>query len=137
MTGPRRKKSTGICRIFKDLIKRLPSTYTQANLVVHSSLSELHNYYWSFAGEVDSEDPGHSPFAFCVGINNSIHVSIQLNREPRESVVWYYLHEIGHLYALQKYGKKDCRWDNYKKAEQYANRFASRWLFKLKKERWF
>lgn len=135
MTRPRRKKSTGVCRIYRDLLERLPNTYPQPSLVVHSSLSELYNYYWS-DDEKDPGDPGHPPFAFCDGSDDTIHVSVQLNREPRESIVWYYLHELGHLYALHKYGEKDKRWSVYTDAECYANRFASRWLSRLKKERW-
>ena len=136
MTRPRRKKSTGICRIYRELLGRLPNTYPQPSLIVYSSLYELHKNYWSDDDGYDPGDPGHPPFAFCDGTDNTIHVSVQLNREPRESIIWYYLHELGHLYALQKYGESDKRWSKYKDAERYANRFASRWLSKLKKERW-
>jgi len=136
MTRPRKKKSTGICRIYRDLLERLPNTYPQPTLVVHSSLFELHDYYWSDECDEDPGDPGHPPFAFCDGTDDTIHISVQLNRNSRENIVWYYLHELGHLYALHKYGEEDRRWKEYKEAERFANRFASRWVSRLKKERW-
>jgi uncharacterized protein YjaZ len=47
-----------------------------------------------------------------------------------------FLHEIGHLFAFNKYGTKDIRWDDYEVSEGYANNFATRWLKRLKKEDW-
>ena len=130
-----KKKPSGICSIYRKLLERLPSTYPQGKLIVHASLTELNECYWNDDSE-DPGDPGHPPFAYCDGNDNSIHVATQLHKETRESIIWYFLHEIGHLYAYQHYGSKDRRWKNYREAERYANQFASRWANKLKRERW-
>lgn len=138
MTRPRKKttNSRKMYKIYTKLIERLPSTYPHPTLVVHVNLTELIRYYWDDEGEMDRGDPGHSPYAFCDGIDSTIHVSYTLIKEPTNTILWYFLHELGHLYALQQYGKSDKRWGDYKVGEKYANRFASRWLNKLKKEGW-
>ena len=139
MTRPRKKttNSRKMYKIYTKLIKRLPSTYPRATLVVHVNLTELIGYYWDSEGEeLDRGDPGHPPFAFCDGEDNTIHVSYTLIKESTSQIVWYFLHELGHLYALQHYGDKDNRWKNYKISERYANRFANRWISKLKEEGW-
>lgn len=131
----RSKKPTGICHIYKKLLERLPKTYPKPKLIVHPNLSELYSY---FCGNSEGirKDPGYPPQAFCDGDDNTIHVPIQLNRETREDIVKLYLHEIGHLYALNRYGEGNRRWSVYKDSERYANQFASRWFSRLKKERW-
>jgi Zn-dependent peptidase ImmA (M78 family) len=131
-----RFRKLGIRGIYRSLLERLPSTYPKPNLIVHHSLSELADRYWDGAEEPHTGDPGHPPFAFCDGDKQTIHIAAQLNREPVESIVWYYLHELGHLFALQRYGEHSDKFKKYKVAEKYANRFASRWVRRLKKERW-
>lgn len=132
------EKSKRISRIFSRLVRRLPSTYPKAVLVVHKSLKKLQSYYWETSGTaLDPGDPGHSPFAYCDGEDNSIHVASNLNKESAREIGWYLLHEVGHLRALQKFGEKDPRWDDYKTAERYANKFADRWCKKLKEEGFF
>ncbi len=140
MTRPRKKttNSRKMYRIYTQLVERLPSTYPRAMLVVHINLKELARYYWDSEGQdLEQGDPGHSPFGFCDGEDNTIHVAYTLIKESTSSIVWYFLHEMGHLYALQHYGDRDPRWTNYIIAEKYANRFANRWLNKLKQEDWF
>lgn len=134
MTRPYKSKSARICKIFRDLLQRLPSTYPRPVLVIHSSEEALNEYYTSENDEVDLGDG--FPLAFCDGSEIAIHVNIQLNKETKEEILRLYLHEMGHLYVSQKYGEKDKRWAVYKEAERFANRFASRWISRLKKEGW-
>jgi Zn-dependent peptidase ImmA (M78 family) len=131
-------KTAKISRVFSKITRRLPSTYPKTLLVIHSSLKKLQSYFLETGGTaLDPGDPGHPPFAYCDGEDNSIHVASVLNRDSARQISWYLLHEIGHLRALQKYGEEDSRWDDYKQAEHYANRFANKWCNRLKKEGFF
>jgi len=129
-------RHTIIYCVFDRLVKRLPSTYPQIKLRIYPTLSLLQQEYWSDQSKLalDAGDPGTSPYAFCDD-NNIIHVHIAIGRDPVDQIYFYLLHEIGHLYALKKYGKKDPRWADYRTAERYANQFAYRWLKILKRER--
>lgn len=121
-----------IYKIYNKVFKRLPKTYPKAGLVVHTNLEELQKYY------IDSEGKAYGdeslPFAFCDANTNTIHVHLTISDEPIASIAWYYLHEIGHLYAYQRYGIEDRKWQDYTTAEKYANEFAGRWVRKMKKE---
>ena len=139
MTRPRKKtrNSRRMYQVYTKLLKRIPSTYPRPTLVVHVNLFELVRYYWDSEGRaVESGDPGHPPFAFCDGEDNTIHISYTLIKESNNTIIWYFLHELGHLYALHKYGESNSKWNNYKIGENYANSFANRWTRKLKKEGW-
>ena len=132
------RKTVKISRVFSRILRRLPSTYPKSVLVIHTSLRKLQLYFLEINGTaLDPGDPGLPPFAFCYGEDNSIHVASLLNKDSIQQISWYLLHEIGHLQALQRYGEKDRRWEDYKQAEYYANRFADRWCNKLKEERFF
>ena len=120
-----------IKEVFDLILQRLPSTYPKAKLIIHSSISEL-TYEYQRGSHGDKQGP--PPFGYCDNRDNSVHVVAQLSREKHYDVAWYLLHEIGHLYAYERYGERDRRWSDYKNAEQYANRFADRWVKKLKKE---
>jgi Zn-dependent peptidase ImmA (M78 family) len=126
-------------KIYKALLNRLPSTYPQAELIIHNSTQKLREY-WTKDGGKKSGDP---PCAFCgfCGTKEVIHIPADLNYgvdAPMEiRFVEVLLHEIGHLYAHKKYGSKDSRWSNYKISEKYADDFASRWVRKIKKEGFF
>ena len=118
---------------YHKIIERLPATYPRAALVVHINLEELCNYYLDSEG-VEEEEEEYLPFAFCDGNTYTVHVPLTLNEETLSDIAWYCLHEIGHLYAHHRYGESDSRWDHHATAERYANRFAGRWLKKLKEE---
>ena len=120
--------------IYQNILERLPSTYPKAKLIIHKDIKLLIQSYNRNRPNEKKEEKGESPYAFCDSINNTIHVSLAFLEESVLSVIWYFLHEIGHLYALQKYGLKDPRWSQYETAENYANTFANRWLLKFKKE---
>jgi len=138
MFKPCKSKPERVINAFSKILKRLPSTYPKTILIIHNNLKNLQSYYWETSGtSLDPGDPGHSPFAYCDGDDYSIHVSPSLNRVSTIEVVWYLLHEIGHLKALYKFGEKDPRWKDYKISEQYANKFADRWCDTLKKEGFF
>lgn len=126
-------KDIKIYKIFHKIIDRLPSTFPRAALVVHANLEELQQYYMDYEGEEPKED---LPFAFCDGNSFTVHGHLTMNEEPTRDIAWYFLHELGHLYALNRYGTNDKRWKHHETAERYANRFANRWIRKIKKEGW-
>ena len=126
-------KDAKIRRAYDSLIQRLPSTYPYATLIVHESLDDLRKSYCR--GPAENRDASTTePFAFCDGIKNTIHVPLDLAGETYQKILWYVLHEIGHLYALGRYGCRDERWDGNDAAERYADRFADRWTNRLKAE---
>ena len=126
-------KQSRILKLYNEVSARLPATYPRATLVIHPSITSLRECY----SKLMSEDDGNPPYAFCDGEDLSIHVSSAFYNENITSMIWYFLHEIGHLLALQKFGENDPRWEDYKKSEKYANDFADRWVKKIKKEQWF
>jgi hypothetical protein len=129
MARKKKLNGTGIHNIFNQLGERLPSTFPQARLVVHPNFLDL--FMTGFRGR------GAPPFAYCDVKDNTIHVAAKLYREDLEIILWFYLHEMGHLYAFQRYGADDDKFADEKKAEQYADVFANRWFRRLKKEKWF
>lgn len=131
MSKPRESR---ISKMYQAVLDRLPSTYPRAVLVVHKTVAELRECY-SISNNGDDE--GDPPYAYCDSSDNTIHVSHAFYNENLQSMAWYFLHEIGHLYSLEKFGEKDPRWDDYKSSERYANNFADRWVKKLKTEGWF
>ena len=120
-----------IYRIFNKIMNRLPATFPRVALVVHTNLEDLQKYYTDTQGEEPEED---LPFAFCDGETYTVHVHLTMNDETLSDITWYFLHELGHLYAHCRYGEHDRRWTDYRTAESYANRFANRWVKKLKEE---
>lgn len=137
MVANNSKKGSKIRKIYNSILKRLPSTYPHAELIVHENLYELRKkYWWGNKASIDPTDD-YEPLAFCDGNKNTIHVPLNLSKEPPKQMSWYILHEIGHLYALNKYGWKDKRWNGNLIAEDYANQFADRWLKRLKAERFY
>lgn len=120
-----------IYRIYSKIINRLPATFPRTALVVHMNLKELQQYYIDTEGE---EPPDKLPFAFCDMNTFTVHVHLTMTEESIQDIAYYFLHEIGHLYALHRYGPDDDRWDDYKTAEAFANRFARRWLNRMKQE---
>lgn len=120
-----------IYRIFNKIVNRFPQTFPRVALVVHTSLDDLQQYYINTEGK---EPPEDLPFAFCDGNTYTVHVHLTMNDETLHDITWYFLHELGHLYAHHKYGDRDPKWTDFKIAESYANRFANRWLKKLKEE---
>lgn len=127
------RRGAKIRRAYDSLIGRLPSTYPHATLIVHENLHDLRKRYWR--GSAESRNAAdYEPFAFCDGERNTIHVPLNLAKETYQQILWYILHEVGHLYALEKYGWRDRRWSNNMTAEKYADRFADRWTNRLKAE---
>ena len=60
-------------------------------------------------------------------LNKEVSFTQQLTDEEISSIL---LHELGHLYAAQKYGKSSKQCDS----EVYADAFARRWIGKLQLE---
>jgi hypothetical protein len=140
MTSTLKEKVEGIQKILKiweKISKRLPSSYPRASIVLHMSEEELKEYFFEFY-ELSSQ--GESPpYAFCDADSNTVHVHATMAEFTIKQVAWYLLHEVGHLYAFQKYSMNDPRAndENGKLDELFANRFASRWVRRLHKEGWF
>ena len=120
------RKDAKIRRAYDSLIQRLPSTYPHAILIVHKSLHDLRQKYWRGLTE-NRNAADYEPLAFCDGEKNTIHVPLNLAQKTYQQILWYILHEVGHLYALEKYGWRDVKWNGSKAAEKYADRFADRW----------
>lgn len=135
------KKIKGIQKLiqtFRRIQRRLPSTYPHAALVIHMNEDELQKYYYCVEGEDPTENyPAHHPYAFCYGDAITVHMHAGMYEETQRQLAWYMLHELGHLYALQRYGEKDPRWKDPNVAEPYANTFATRWARRLANEGWF
>lgn len=108
--------------LYRQLTKRLPYYYPKPKLVLYKSLKKLTKqvYYKDSIG-------------FCDVENNSIHIYIC---DPDVHILSIILHEIGHIYAYNKFGPNDPRWAVEEVAEKYADKFADRWLRKLVKENW-
>lgn len=124
-----------IYRIFNKIVNRLPQTFPRVALVVHTSVEDLQQYYiHNYNITEDEELPEELPFAFCDGNTYTVHVHLTMNEEKLQDITWYFLHELGHLYAHSRYGDEDPRWADFQTAEAYANRFANRWLRKLQDE---
>jgi Zn-dependent peptidase ImmA (M78 family) len=126
-----------ISKVYELILERLPSTYPHAELIIHNSLKKLCQTYWKGESKKTSANKDDDPFCFCDGVKNTIHTPKCLNKSSCEEISWYLLHEVGHLFALQKYGFEDYRWDGDAVAERYANEFATKWNNKIKKERLF
>jgi hypothetical protein len=123
-------KQSDFRKLYIKVLNRLPSTYPQPKLVIHSSIIDLRNSYWD---ETPSDyDLQHPPIAWCDMSDTSVHVALtNLRKEDVSNVLFYYLHEIGHLYAYKKYGLKSLKWKDRKTSEKYADDFAARWTKKL------
>ena len=126
-------RESKIDKVYQAVLDRLPSNYPQADLVVHQTITELRECF----NDCDGDEEGDPPYAFCDSDDYTIHVSYAFYNENIQSMSWYFLHEIGHLYALERYGKDDPRWKDFDLAEKYADSFADRWVKKLKEEDWF
>ncbi len=122
-----------IYKIYHKIIDRLPSTYPRAALVVHRDVKELREYYFA-SEDITENDVEYLPEAFCDGLTYTIHIPLTLYTCPIEEIAWYYLHEIGHLYALSRYGENNPKWSGSDIAEKYADKFAYRWLNKIQRE---
>ena len=120
-----------ISKLYQEILGRLPSSYPQAQLIIHTSLKDLRKCYTN-SDEITID----LPYAYCDAQDLTIHVSTAFYNDTIETMSYYFLHEIGHLYSL-KFGESDPRWDDYDLAERYANGFAARWLKRLEKEDWF
>jgi len=139
MSSKKIKGIQNLIQTFRRIQQRLPSTYPHAALVIHMNENELQKYYYRcMEGEDPTENyPAHHPYAFCDGDAMTVHMHAGMYKETLHQLAWYILHELGHLYAIQKYGKKDSRWKDTNIAESYANNFATRWTKRLKNEGWF
>jgi hypothetical protein len=142
MTVAIEEKVEGIRKVLKiwgKISRRLPSTYPKASLVLHGSAEELENYYFEFYRCSRREREGYPPYAFCDADANTIHVHATMAEQTIRDIAWYLLHEVGHLYAFRRYGQDDSRANDKENRidERFANRFASRWIRRLRNEGWF
>jgi len=122
-----KKRLLFIKKIYQELSKRISSS--KSKLIIHPTLSHLQKSYGKFNKFVES------PHAFFDSNNNTIHISYSTTN--LEELVWLFLHEFSHIYALNKYGENNYRWADSELSEQYANNRANKWIKKLRKEGWF
>jgi len=115
-----------IRKMYRKLLKRLPSTCPHAKLIIHKNLITLRKDYWK--GEQFNRT---EPYAFCNSVNYTIHVPSSLAESSYMEIAYYLLHELGHLYALKKHGQEKFE------SEKFANDYAGRWLRQLGKELWW
>lgn len=127
-----------VLKLWDKIIKRLPVGYPKSSLVIHLSEKELEKYFFEFY-EYPGKDRKDPPYAFCDYNANTIHVHATMSELSHKMISSYLLHEIGHIYAFNKYGLNDPRADDKENKidEAFANRFASRWVRRLTKEGWF
>jgi hypothetical protein len=117
--------------VFSKLLERLPSSYPKPKLIIHSSLKKLSSSYWEI-GQPYDKNTHEPPVAWCNVLDNTVHVAAtSLISEDKSNILFFFLHEIGHIYAHNKYGVNDPRWLNDKVSERYADNFAARWSKKL------
>jgi hypothetical protein len=129
-----------ILEVWERISRRLPSTYPKASLVFHSSSADLEEYFFAFYEYSQEErEKGYPPYAFCDANTNTIHVHADMADGTAKEIAGYLLHEEGHLRAFQRYGDGDPRANDKDNRidERHANRFAARWLRRLRAEGWF
>jgi hypothetical protein len=128
-----RKSVNGLQKVFKTfdrIMKRLPSTYPQAHLVIHRDSECLKTYYLAHEPE---DDKDFELVAFCDAPSDTIHLHMDIQKETCRDIASYILHEMGHLYGFHKHGGEASFLDD----EGYADGFAARWVRRLDKEDWF
>jgi hypothetical protein len=116
--------------LYSRLLERLPHC-PHLPLVIHSSKKHFEKCFWFGIKKFNL-----TPEAFFDGEDLTIHVCLfYMKDQSKEQILFNYLHEIGHAYALIKYGYQDTKWKDIKVSERYANKFAYRWISKLRRER--
>lgn len=127
-----------VYELYHKILDRLPSTYPKAVLTIYDTLEELHQYFYKYYEDDPLLAKGSPPNAFC-DETYVVHIPLSLGDKQwtTYNLALHYLHEIGHLYALKKYGIEDLRWKDNRLSEKYADAFAYRWLRRLDKEGFF
>ena len=117
--------------IFLRLLERLPASYPKPKLIIHPSQKKLSASYWEI-GKAYDKNINEPPIAWCNVLDNSVHIaSTSLKLKEEQNILFIFLHEIGHIYAYNKYGFEDPKWYNDRIREKYADDFAARWSKKL------
>ena len=119
-------------QIFNIIYKRLPKTYPKSTLVIHETWKSL---IVEYKRDINNEEKEKIiPVAFCNVEDNTVHLCRGFLKNPDHILALYILHEIGHIYAYDRYGPFDDKWADLYTAEKYADDFARRWVIKLQKE---
>ena len=135
-----------IMDLYEIIKQRLPSTFPKALLSFHESEDCM-----LINTETSKADDESTVFAVVNADTLTINIPILLtieyeNHKTKETlskevsftqqltdreIVSILLHEIGHLYAAQKYGKTSKQFND----EGYADEFARRWMRLFRKEK--
>ena len=127
-----------------DIIKnRLPSTYPRPKLaffedeecmLVNTNMEQKENE--SVYAIVDPDTwtiklPLNMTFKYTSIKGNEYSNKIPITKISDEDIALIILHEIGHLYAGERYGYSSKQYNN----EKYCDQFASRWVSILYNEK--
>lgn len=120
-------------QFYQKILERLPKSYPKPKLVIHKTNAGLYKSYWGLGVQFDLKK--YMMVAWCSSADYTVHTSSEVLKTEEEcNLLFYYLHEIGHLYAYERYGEEDKRWADHDTCEKYADNFAARWSKKLLKE---
>ncbi len=120
-----------VYELFARCLARMPARYPKPRLVVHDTPEALVGFLkkgrYAFHRGYDASDV----MGMADAHRNTVHLPrTTLAREPRRAVLGVLLHEVGHLYAAQRYGVESDKYTD----EARANAFERRWLRRLEKE---
>ena len=131
-----------IIEIYNIIKERLPSTYYKPKLVFYEDEDSLvltnklkkeegYNIYACVDPESQTIHlPLKMSFRHYNKNGNSFSRDMKLNKMSDEDIAHTLLHELAHMYGFKRYGSESKQYDD----EIYCDRFAERWLKKLKKE---
>lgn len=122
-----------VFRIYNKIKKRLPYDYPRPMLVFFTDQDDIRDFF-------KIKDIDHEFYAVMEPQTGTISIPLFFYTTAadgkknfisleEEKIAFVLLHEIGHFYALDKYGFGEKYND-----ENYCNRFARRWVRKMKKE---
>jgi hypothetical protein len=118
-------------RLLARCLARMPARYPKPRLVVHDTPEALVSFLkkgrYAFHRGYDASDV----MGIADALRGTIHLPrTTLQRESTATVLGVLLHEVGHLYAAQRYGVESDQYTD----EVRANAFERRWLNRLAKE---
>ena len=135
-----------IMDLYEIIKNRLPTTFPQALLSFHQNEECM-----LVNTDTSKNDDESTVFAVAVADTNTINIPLLLTIEYEnkktgetlsreisftqqltdEEICSILCHELGHLFAAQKYGKTSKQFNS----ETFANAFATRWVGKLAAEK--
>jgi hypothetical protein len=130
--------------IYEMIKKRIPQTYPRPKLAFYEDEDCMLDNTRTTKGEdeltvyavVDPDTatinlPMNLTFEHINKHKEVVIKKVPITKQTDEEIANTLLHEIGHLYAGDRYGYKSKQYSD----EQYCNNFASRWVRVLRKEK--